>query len=120
MLTKLVRCVLLFVRVRQKLRCCRSMVHSVRVNKSKSSSEKSTGLSRELCRPGDRHASPDRNAKSGSGTAEEEEEEAVEEALSVGMRGAVEAVVDEVVSPGSRAGLLLLSAGCSLGGGGCG
>lgn len=81
------------------------MVHSVRVNKSKSSSEKSTGLSRELCRPGDRHASPDKNAKSGN-TAEDEEdedEEAAEETgaaalLSAGMRAAEE-------SPGSRAGL---------------
>ncbi len=60
----------------QKLRCCRSMVHSVLVNRSKSSSEKSTGLSRELCRLGDRQASPAKKVRSGivdaPGGAEEE------------------------------------------------
>lgn len=50
------------------------MVHSVLVNRSKSSSEKSTGLSRELCRLGDRQASPVKKARSGS--ADEEDEEA--------------------------------------------
>lgn len=47
------------------------MVHSVLVNRSKSSSEKSTGLSRELCRLGDRQASPAKNARSGSADEEE-------------------------------------------------
>lgn len=51
------------------------MVHSVLVNRSKSSSEKSTGLSRELCRLGDRHASPVKKARSGSADEEEEDKE---------------------------------------------
>lgn len=69
----------------QKLRCCRSMVHSVLVNKSKSSSEKSTGLSKELCRLGDRQASPAKKARSESADEDEEaaggahEEEVMEE-----------------------------------------
>lgn len=55
------------------------MVQSVLVKRSKSSSEKSTGLSRELCRLGDsasdicRQESPEKKFKSGR------EEEAVEE-----------------------------------------
>lgn len=51
------------------------MVHSVLVNRSKSSSEKSTGLSKELCRLGDRHESPVKRVSSGS-TEDDEEEEA--------------------------------------------
>lgn len=50
------------------------MVHSELVNRSKSSSEKSTGLSRELCRLGERQASAGKKARSGS--AEDTEEEA--------------------------------------------
>lgn len=45
-------------------------MHSVLVNKSKSSSEKSTGLSRELCRLGDRQESPAKKARSGSADEE--------------------------------------------------
>lgn len=48
------------------------MVHSVLVNRSKSSSEKSTGLSRELCRLGDRQASPAKKVRSGSADEDEE------------------------------------------------
>lgn len=47
-------------------------MHSVRVNRSKSSSEKSTGLSRELCRLGDRQASPAKKVRSGSVDDDEE------------------------------------------------
>lgn len=61
-------------------------MHSVLVNRSKSSSEKSTGLSRELCRLGDRQESPAKKARSGSadeeaagGAHEEEEVEVMEE-----------------------------------------
>lgn len=61
----------------QKLRCCRSMVHKLLVNRSKSSSEKSTGLSRELCRLGDRQASPPKKVRSGR---VEEDDDAEEEA----------------------------------------
>lgn len=41
-------------------------MHSVLVNRSKSSSEKSTGLSKELCRLGDRQESPANSVRSGS------------------------------------------------------
>lgn len=59
----------------QKLRCCKSIVHSVLVNRSKSSSEKSTGLSKELCRLGDRQASAANSVRSGSADDAEETEE---------------------------------------------
>lgn len=52
------------------------MVHSVLVNRSKSSSEKSTGLSSELCRLGDKQASPAKSARSGSADDKVEEVEA--------------------------------------------
>lgn len=63
----------------QKLRCCKSIVHSVLVKRSKSSSEKSTGLSRELCRLGDRQASAANNVRSGSAAVAEEAAEGMEE-----------------------------------------
>lgn len=59
----------------QKLRFCKSIVHSVLVNRSKSSSEKSTGLSKELCRLGDRQASAANSVRSGSADDAEEMEE---------------------------------------------
>lgn len=71
------------------------MVHNVLVNKSKSSSEKSTGLSKELCRLGERQASPAKKVRSES--AEEEQ----------GAGGAEEEVMEESwcsVNEGSEAG----------------
>lgn len=49
------------------------------VNRSKSSSEKSTGLSKELCRLGDRQASPAKKVRSGSVDDDEEAAEGAEE-----------------------------------------
>lgn len=87
------------------------MVHSVLVNKSKSSSEKSTGLSRELRRLGDKHASPAKKASSGRTDDDEDEDE--EAAAAVPVFG--------VCSPGIRAELsavlveLWESSGCGCG-----
>lgn len=59
------------------------MEHSVLVNRSKSSSEKSTGLSRELCRLGDRQASSANKVRSGSVDDAEEAAEGAEEEVDV-------------------------------------
>lgn len=59
----------------QNCKCCKSIVQRVLVNKSKSSSEKSTGLSSELCKLGDkaseicRQESVEKKFKSGSDVA---------------------------------------------------
>lgn len=50
------------------------MVHNVLVNKSKSSSEKSTGLSKELCRLGDKQASSVKSARSDNVVDDDAEE----------------------------------------------
>lgn len=90
------------------------MVHSVLVNKSKSSSEKSTGLSRELCRLGDKHVSPAKNASSGR-TDDDEDEDEEAAAVAAAVPGF------EVCSPGMRAELSVVlvelweSSGCGCG-----
>lgn len=58
------------------------MVHSVLVNRSKSSSEKSTGLSRVLCRLGDRQGSPAKKVRSGR-VDDEDTAEGADEAVGV-------------------------------------
>lgn len=63
------------------------MVHSVLVNKSKSSSEKSTGLSRELCRLGDRQESTAKKVRSGSEEVDEDASAGAEESRCSGKDG---------------------------------
>lgn len=97
------------------------MVHSVLVKRSKSSSEKSTGLSKELCRLGDRQASPAKKVRSGSvddaievaGGADEEVEVMEESRCSEndGSGAATTGPASSCIRPGLSAEFVAVNAG---------